>query len=357
MNKGYIYIMTNPSFPQYVKIGYAADVERRKSELNRSECIPFAFRIYATYEVESALSDKKVHDIIDRLNPGLRAIENFEGKTRKREFYAMSPKDAFSILSAIAEINGREDCLKLWGVTEEERREEETAAEIEEEHVERLSPFSFDKVGISKGEEIVFVCRGNDKSGTECKVFDNKLVEYDGKTWSLSALAGAMTGRASVAGPMYFKYKGRWLNDIRAEKEGWARRYAENTWIIPCNPKKYDVFGAFNEFDVIEWNQSTYIQEGDTVYIYVGGDYKAIMFKCVAEETELFGSSSLKDAKYYKDMEPKGERRYMNLRLVEKYDKDTFPYKQLKEHGLTNVQGATRASSDLLGYLGDGKEA
>ena len=54
---GYIYILTNPSFPQYVKIGYAGDVKQRLDELNRSSAVPFAFRIYATYEVDSALSD------------------------------------------------------------------------------------------------------------------------------------------------------------------------------------------------------------------------------------------------------------------------------------------------------------
>ena len=32
------------SFKEYVKIGYADDVERRLKELNRSECMPFAFR-------------------------------------------------------------------------------------------------------------------------------------------------------------------------------------------------------------------------------------------------------------------------------------------------------------------------
>ena len=32
MNKGYIYIMTNPSFKEYVKIGWAANVEQRKWE-------------------------------------------------------------------------------------------------------------------------------------------------------------------------------------------------------------------------------------------------------------------------------------------------------------------------------------
>ena len=47
--KGVIYILTNPSFPQYIKIGYATDIKQRIDELNRSTAVPFAFRIYATY--------------------------------------------------------------------------------------------------------------------------------------------------------------------------------------------------------------------------------------------------------------------------------------------------------------------
>lgn len=56
---GYIYILPNPSFPQYGKLGYATDVKQRLVELNRSTAVPFAFRVYATYEVDSALSDKE----------------------------------------------------------------------------------------------------------------------------------------------------------------------------------------------------------------------------------------------------------------------------------------------------------
>ncbi len=78
--KGVIYILTNPSFPDYVKIGYADDIERRLQQLNRSECIPFAFRVFATYEVNSRLSDLKIHAIIDKINPDLRSIENFNGQ-------------------------------------------------------------------------------------------------------------------------------------------------------------------------------------------------------------------------------------------------------------------------------------
>ena len=111
--KGVIYILTNPSFPEYVKIGYADDVQKRLKQLNKSECVPFAFRIYAVYEVDSRLSDKKVHAIIDKLNPNLRSIEEFEGKPRVREFYAMEAEDAYLILEAIAEINGRADKKKL----------------------------------------------------------------------------------------------------------------------------------------------------------------------------------------------------------------------------------------------------
>ena len=92
--KDVIYILTNPAFPQYVKIGYAQDLEKRLKQLNRSETIPYAFRAYAVYDVESELTDKDLHAIIDSINPDLRTIENFDGKKRVKEFYAMSAEDA-----------------------------------------------------------------------------------------------------------------------------------------------------------------------------------------------------------------------------------------------------------------------
>ena len=127
---GYIYILTNPSFPDYVKIGYADDVEKRVAQLNRSECTPFAFRIFATYKVNSRLSDLSLHQLIDSLNTGLRSVDNIDGKTRVREFYALTPDQAYSILEAIAKINGLTDNLVKYSKTKEEIDDEETAEKI-----------------------------------------------------------------------------------------------------------------------------------------------------------------------------------------------------------------------------------
>ena len=128
-SQGVIYILTNPSFPDYVKIGYADGVNKRLKELNRSECIPFAFRLYAYYEVPQRLTDKKLHELIDMINPDLRAIEEFDGKRRTREFYNMTSEKAYKILQAIAQINGLEDNLHKVKPTEKDLEEEETAEE------------------------------------------------------------------------------------------------------------------------------------------------------------------------------------------------------------------------------------
>lgn len=109
--KGCVYILTNPSFPEYVKIGYANDLQKRLRELNRSECIPFAFRVFAVYYVKERLQDLALHKMIDSINPTLRTIDTFDGKKRKKEFYAMSADDAYNILKTIATLSGTADRL------------------------------------------------------------------------------------------------------------------------------------------------------------------------------------------------------------------------------------------------------
>lgn len=212
--KGVIYILTNPSFKEYVKIGYADDMKSRLAQLNRSECTPFAFRVYATYEVDTRLTDMKIHDIIDRLNPNLRAIDTVEGKKRVREFYAMTAEDAYSLFEAMAEIHGTLDRLKRAPLTQAAKRDEIVATEIQVEAREKAKPFTFSICNIPIGAKITFY---KDDS-ISCTVVDDKKVEYNGEIWSLTALAKELLhldNTAHVAGPRFFKYNGEMLNDIR----------------------------------------------------------------------------------------------------------------------------------------------
>ena len=214
---GYIYIFTNPSFPQYVKIGYATDVKHRLDTHNSNPGLPFAFRVYATYEVDSALSDKKLHSILDSLRPDMRSTEEVDGKKRIREFFAMAPEEAYSILEAIAEINGYKYRLKKWKATATEQEDEALAQEINEQHQERLSPFAFSICNIAIGEQVEFFCPNNDHHGELFEVVDDKHLLYNGKPWAMTALAKELLqAKWALAGPKYFKYKGEWLNDIRA---------------------------------------------------------------------------------------------------------------------------------------------
>ncbi len=250
-------------------------------------------------------------------------------------------------------MGGRRDKLHLYNPSVEERRDEELAQEIDEEHIERLSPFAFSKCNIPVGAMITFVNQGNSNSGTQCVVVDDKNVEYQGRKLSLSALATELTGsKWGVAGPRYFKYNGEWLNVIRAKAEGrQISSRLDDVWIIPSNPKYYDIVGAFENLDVIEWSQSTNICVGDTVYIYVSGNYKSIMFKCEVIAADLYGNRSDEDHMYYKSLTKDPNIRYMKLKLLEKYSPDKYPLKELKANGLASVQGRSKATVQLMKYL------
>lgn len=113
-----------------MKIGYADDLDARLKQLNNTECTPFAFRVYATYEVDQRLTDIKLHGLVDKLNPSLRSIDTVDGKKRVREFYAMSPEDAYEILEAIAEISSTSSKLKKNVPSKAEQNAEKTAEEI-----------------------------------------------------------------------------------------------------------------------------------------------------------------------------------------------------------------------------------
>ena len=107
--KGYVYILTNPSFREdWVKIGKSSrPVDVRSKELDNT-AVPLPFKIYATVKsskysyIESSLH-KILTDLADK-----RIRKN-------REFFNIRPEEAFRYLEMIAkmdedaEINAPED--------------------------------------------------------------------------------------------------------------------------------------------------------------------------------------------------------------------------------------------------------
>lgn len=212
---GVIYILTNPSFPDYVKIGYTEDIKRRLDQLNNSECIPYAFRVHATYDVSQELQDKELHKLIDRLNPDLRATDTFNEKKRKKEFYAMSKNDAYDLLQNIASISGTLDNLHLCSPSGDELVEEELADDVQKQRRGNISLF---KCGLKIGDKLEFLKRPN-----EIAIVKNAYeVEYNNETWRISPLATKLLGKESenrVSGSLYWTYNGETLQNIRDRRE------------------------------------------------------------------------------------------------------------------------------------------
>lgn len=214
MSRGYIYILTNPSFPDYVKIGYADDVESRVKQLNRSECTPYAFRVYATYETDARLTDLRLHAMIDQLNPDLRSRDEIDGKKRVREFYAMSAEDAYGIFEAMAEIHGTMDKLKLHTLSKTEAKQEALAQDIARHKKEK---FEFSKLNIPVGAELEFI---HDRTIKVVVADEKRTVLYNDEEWSLSALAKVLLKRnGTVQGTLHFSYNGETISDLRNRLE------------------------------------------------------------------------------------------------------------------------------------------
>lgn len=194
---GYIYIMTNPCLQNMVKIGYATDVEQRRKQLSTT-ALPYDYEVYATYETTGKLEDKKLHKLIDSLNPDLRV-------TKTREFFVMSPEEAYELLEAIAMISGSQDKLKR-------------TKKVNKPNTAKTKnpPINFSKCGIPIGAELVYTLDDNVKVIVES---DRKVI-YNNEITSLSAIVANIKGVKSIQGPAFFTYNDKLITEI-AEETQW----------------------------------------------------------------------------------------------------------------------------------------
>lgn len=213
---GYIYILKNPSFPDYIKIGYADDVFNRLKQLNDKSAVPFAFRLYAYYKVNHRLEDKTVHEIIDKLNPSLRAKDNIDGKERKREFFEMSAEDAYDLLYCIAKINGLEDNLVLVEPTAREMADEEEAVTKRKFTQLPKMDWLIEQGIINIGDEVYLINHPEEIA----IIVDARTVKYKEQLMSFNQFGCELTGWKAIQIYAYMKKVGstKTLSKLREEK-------------------------------------------------------------------------------------------------------------------------------------------
>lgn len=216
-NKGYVYILTNPSFKEdWVKIGKSSrSVDVRSKELDNT-AVPLPFEIYATLctskyeEVE-----KLIHKTIDRLTD-LRIRQN-------REFFNVQPQVALDILKDIATTIDdaviEEVCSKKdFPVdTENIEKKDDNCCEI---HKKNRPRFKFSMVNIPIGETLIFT-----PLNLKVRVAGDDTIEYQERIYKLSPFTGTFmpdekrNTSGAYQGAKYFTYKGKVLDEIRSEAE------------------------------------------------------------------------------------------------------------------------------------------
>lgn len=189
-------------------------------ELNAPTNIPLSYRCYATYEVDNPLNvEKRIHSLIDRVDNSLHAREQLSnGKIREREFFKISPETAYGIFKDIADLREDTENLKIYAPTEEQAQEEEIA-----ESANRRKNNSFRLLGIHVGDDVLFLF---DDSITAKVVDDKNTVEYNGKEYSVTALAHKLLVEhrdwqesSKVNGWRYFVKDGITLSELRERIE------------------------------------------------------------------------------------------------------------------------------------------
>ena len=114
-------------------------------------------------------------------------------------------------------------------------------------------------------------------------------------------------------------------------------------WIIPSNPKYYDIVHAFDETDEIDWKQGAGIKEGDTIFMYVGTPVSAILYKCKVTKTDI---------PYRYQDDNLTIKALMKIELLKRYDPDKFTFGTLKDkYGIYAVRGPRGITNSLSSDL------
>ncbi len=178
----YVYVLTNPAMPEYVKVGRTNNIERRIKDLSKDTSVPLPFECYAYLCISGERGETS-----SNVEHSLHSI--LAGQcTKNKEFFKTSPESVVEVFRYSIGIN---PSMKL--VICNQPPQEKT------QHSSRTT-FAF--LNIPVGSELVYKLNPEIK----CTVFnsDNKVL-YNGSATTLSAIACKLENR-SVNGFERFFY-------------------------------------------------------------------------------------------------------------------------------------------------------
>lgn len=158
--------------------------------------------------------------------------------------------------------------------------------------------------------------------------------------------------------PSYHMSKKSWvsvvLDDSLSDEELWelvtqsrslaapnllGRSQGPDFWLIPANPKYYDIDAEFAENKIIDWTQKASIKKEDYVGIYITAPSRMLRYLCRVLEADMDNNGY----RNHPDI-----KRLMRIELIRQFDDDKFPASVLKELGVSNIRGPRRMTKELI---------
>ena len=111
-----------------------------------------------------------------------------------------------------------------------------------------------------------------------------KVYDFDGQEYIPLRIDGH---NGAFIGKVRDEYKNI-LSDIREKCFIHKSKIkTKKEWLIPANPKIFDIDEGFRQTPELEWHQFGNVNEGDTIYIYMAAPISAIIYKCEVVKANL----------------------------------------------------------------------
>jgi len=198
----FVYILTNPTIPDLVKIGRTKNLEERLKSLSSHSGVPVPFQCFYCCEVtDGSEVEKRLHFGLGdhRVNP-------------KREFFRINPERVKVLLEgwSIRDVTPSKDVV--------ESQEEQDSLNRE---ISRRPVFTFQMVNIPTGSELTFL-----KDETKVSIVSgDREIEFEGQKYSLNQVTMELLNKEfgknwkSVRGPDYWIFENETLTERRMRME------------------------------------------------------------------------------------------------------------------------------------------